>query len=323
MNFKKITIFICFVIALWQSAPSVSTQTQPADDCGNRQALKDTDTPRFALLVGISKYKHQENPPVPGAENDVKLMEDTLVENYNFPRDEKHIVTLKTAEATRDRITKEFKNFLIANAKTNSAKNPVIVFYFSGHGTQYKNQPEDTADGDALDGLDEAIVPYDSRDPQVFDILDDEIDDLSAELAKYSSNILFIFDSCHSGTVSRGNLARETNPNPRNSARETYLRRFAPSDADEARRKKIVTLAAALPHQSAYPKLDLSGGLMTFHLAAALRRAEYDLSGIDARSPLRRAKREQRAAFVCRRRRKSFCVSRIVKPQGLIRADFV
>lgn len=273
MNLKKITILICFVIALWQSVPNVSTQTQSGDDCANRQLVNKTDTPRFALLVGINKYKHTENPPVPGAETDVKLIKDVLVENYNFPDDEKHIKTLKTAEATRERILGEFQNFLIANAEKNADKNPIIVFYFSGHGTQYNNQPNDTLDGDALDGLDEAIVPYDSRDPQIFDILDDEIDDLSAELARYSSNILYVFDSCHSGTVSRGNLARETTPNPLNAERKLYARRFPPSDADEARRKKIVTLAAALPHQSAYPKLDLTDGLMTFHLAAALRRA--------------------------------------------------
>lgn len=269
------------------------SNAQVADDCGNRQMLKDTDTPRFALLVGIKEYKHQENPPVPGAENDVKLMKDVLVENYNFPDDGKHIVTLKTAEARRGRILTEFQNFLIANAKNNQAKNPIIIFYFSGHGTQYANQADDTLDGDALDGLDEAIVPFDSRDPQIFDILDDEIDDLSAELAKYSSNILFIFDSCHSGTVSRGKMARETKPNPLNSARKPYIRKFPPSDADEARRKKIVTLAAALPHQLAYPKMDLSSGLMTFHLVAALRRASRNTTYQELMSEVRAGVRSE------------------------------
>ncbi|MCY7374836.1 MAG: hypothetical protein LH472_02545, partial [Pyrinomonadaceae bacterium] len=89
----------------------------------------------------------------------------------------------------------------------------------------------------------------------------------------YSKNILYIFDSCHSGTASRGNSARETKPNPLNSAREPYTRKFSPTEAEQATREKIVTLAAALPHQVAVPKLDGTAGLMTFHLAAALRRA--------------------------------------------------
>ncbi len=274
MNLKKLIILLGIVTALLKTAPnSAKTQTLTADDCGRRETTKNNDTPRFALLVGIKEYKHRENPPIPGAETDVRLMKDVLVENYDFPDDGRHIKILKTAEATRERILEEFRNFLVANAAANNSKNPIIVFYFSGHGTQYENQPEDKSDGDALDGLDEAIVPYDSRDRGVFDILDDELDDLSAELAEYSSNILFVFDSCHSGTVSRGKLARETKPNPRNAARKPYVRKFSPTDADEARRTKIVTLAAALPHQSAYPKMDLSGGLMTFHLVAALRRA--------------------------------------------------
>ena len=232
------------------------------------------ERPRFALIVGIDRYKSESIPATPGSARDATLMKEVLVGSYGFKDSPSNIRTLITEEATRARIISEFCNFLVAGAKANADKKPIAVFYFSGHGTRYANQERDVADSDAADGWDEAVVPFDSRDAGVYDILDDEIDDLSAELAEYSSDILFIFDSCHSGTVTRSDeVAREAPPNPANDKREEYVRRFPPSDVDRRRAEKIVTLAAALPHEKAYPKPDLQNGSMTFELAAAMRRA--------------------------------------------------
>ncbi len=259
----KIRLFLTLGLAmlLGLMPVQVRTEAKTAPD----------DRPRFALLVGINEYKNKQIPAVPGAENDVALMKEVLVGNYGFPDDPKNVRTLTTKQATRQRILDEFRNFLIGNAKDNAGKKPIVVFFFSGHGTRYPNQPNDREDSDSADGTDEAIVPYDSRDPGVFDILDDEIDDLSAELAQHSSDILFVFDSCHSGTATRGNPSREATPDTRE--REPYTRKFRPSDTDADRREKIVTLSAALPHESAYPRDDQSNGLLTWHLAAALRRS--------------------------------------------------
>ncbi|MGH9901262.1 MAG: caspase family protein, partial [Pyrinomonadaceae bacterium] len=145
----------------------------------------------------------------------------------------------------------------------------LLVFLFSGHGSRVPDQ-----DDDENDPWDETIVPYDSRTAKGFDIRDDEIDDLFAELGQYSSNVTFIFDSCHSGTASRGELeAREANPDRREQP--PYKRRFPPTGEDRA--QKYVTISAALPHQRAYtrPKelAPVRNGALTYHLAAALRRA--------------------------------------------------
>src|SRR5205085_1552994 len=87
---------------------------------------------------------------------------------------------------------------------------------YSGHGSRVPDQ-----NGDKADHLDSTLVPVDSRDPggKHFDIVDDEIRELFNELARYTSNVLFILDCCHSGNpTGAGEQARgvpiDTRPQP-------------------------------------------------------------------------------------------------------------
>ena len=251
------------------ACPKFETAAQPI-----AQAKKnDAEQPRFALLVGVTKYKNPEIKPLGGSANDVALLKDVLVNNFGFPDDAQHVKTLCTEEATRSAIITAFRDFLIANAKAahEAGKEAIIVFHFSGHGSQYPDQ-----DGDeGADHLDETILPYDTRTDGVFDILDDELDDLFAELSQYTANVTFILDSCHSGTASRGEfVAREADDDARE--RPPYKRKFPPTD--ETRIGKLLAISAAMPSQRAFERPDefagkTKNGELTYHLAAALRRA--------------------------------------------------
>lgn len=94
--------------------------------------------PRFAVLVGVGTY-HPESvaegiTPASGGglnlkspPNDVALMNDVL-SRYGF--DSRNTVTLKDADATRDRITAAVRDNLLT-LKAGS----LAVFYYSGHGS--------------------------------------------------------------------------------------------------------------------------------------------------------------------------------------------
>lgn len=69
------------------------------------------------------------------------------------------------------------------------------VITFSGHGTWVPD-----LDGDEKDRRDEAICPVDVWDSGV--ITDDELFDIFAA-RPYGSRLIFISDSCHSGTINR------------------------------------------------------------------------------------------------------------------------
>ncbi len=74
-----------------------------------------------------------------------------------------------------------------------------VLIYYSGHGSQ-----ADDLDGDEPDGKDETLVLHDSRTRGLSDLLDDELAGYLDSIHKKTKHVVTIFDSCHSGSVTRG-----------------------------------------------------------------------------------------------------------------------
>lgn len=150
-----------------------------------------------ALLVGINRYQHPGVNPVKGAEEDVQATEEFIREQYGFTTQEIHKLT--GAQATRAAILREFAGWLIAETRPGDR----VFFLFSGHGSQVRDLSGDEKE----DHYDETLVPYDADVTGKNQILDDELEALIAQLSGRLS--VLVFDSCHSGTVTRtvgGNL---------------------------------------------------------------------------------------------------------------------
>lgn len=275
-----LTLFVALLAFV--EAKAACPEIKLSAETAAKKKLGSDEQPRFALLIGINNYKNPAIRPLKGAENDVAAIGSTLVENFNFKNDKANIQTLCGEAATREAILQAFREHLIKNARLakQAGKNAIIVFHFSGHGSQFPDQ-----DGDeTADGEDETLLPYDTRTDDVFDILDDEIDDLFAELAEYTSNAVFILDNCHSGSGTRGELVAREAPTDKRS-RPVYKRKFTPTQVED-RAQKYVTIAAAAPHQKAYERpaevnAGTPNGALSFHLSAALRRADANTTWRD------------------------------------------
>lgn len=126
----------------------------------------------WALLVGIDQYLVEGN--LRGCVNDVEAMQVFLINQLNVP--ENHIRILTNKDATRQNIIYTFKEFLINNPAIKS--NNQILFHYSGHGSRMRDPH-----GVEPDGYYEALVPHDSRTPDVYDIPDKTIAALLEELA--------------------------------------------------------------------------------------------------------------------------------------------
>lgn len=101
------------------------------------------------------------------------------------------VTQLLDAEATKAAMVKGFKAVIGA-----AVKGDVVVMTFSGHGTYVPD-----VNGDELDGLDEALCPYDLQTGGAA-LIDDEIHAIFAA-RKPGVRLVLISDSCHSGTVTR------------------------------------------------------------------------------------------------------------------------
>lgn len=238
------------------------------------------DLPRFLLQVGINKYKYARQ--LKGAENDIKDLHDVLQKRFSTERQKWQTVQLVDEQATHAAIERAFKTHLIENARKNPGA--IVVFHYSGHGSQITD-----VNGDETDGRDETLVPIDSRDPQKkgFDITDDKLNEWFQVLSRYTSNITFILDSCHSGTGTRSNDATrnvemdagmQSKQNGVNNSEAKSQSDFPNADVLRAN-NNYVTISAALAGETASEIQVTQGatikhyGALTYYLVEALKYA--------------------------------------------------
>lgn len=229
---------------------------------------------KLALLVGVQHYKSKSGrfTPLRGPVNDVADIEQVLTTRFGF--EQRGIKQLLNEQATHHAIIAAFQRHLIAKADNNSA----VLFYFSGHGSQMKN-----TDGTEPDGWDETICPYDSGEGDIFDISDKEIAGLLQQLLKKTSNVTLIFDSCHSGSATRGAAVSRSAP------RDERTPPPAPAYAVAARgtlgrspvsNAKYTALFACRADQSSYElkyaDTSTNRGVFTYNLVRQLRLADQN-----------------------------------------------
>jgi hypothetical protein len=186
---------------------------------------------KFGLFVGINKYPEPTNT-LYGAVNDAKNMK-ALLESPRFGFMAANDVILTDQQATRAAI---LSNLTALGAKAGAGD--LLVFQYSGHGTLFPDKYSDEVDeaqktelhvvfedGSKLDipsdYYDSAICPWDLDSESSGKnwgnlILDDELYDAFAPLTARGVQVVFIADSCHSGSVAKagklGGQVRFANP---------------------------------------------------------------------------------------------------------------
>ncbi len=249
--------------------------------------------PRLALLVGVGRY-----PVAAGktpwrtlhTHDEIEALRKVLIERHGFaPGD---VLVLEDEKASGAAIREAFARHLIGRA----ARGSVVFFHFSGHGQQVRDK-----NGDENDGLDESIVPGDAQDQSAeagerTNIVDDELagwlrtlgDKLRVPGGRVDGSIVLSFDSCFSGTMSRGAFVERGRPwdpdldgprpdekkmdDPGRSA-EVKLGAAATLDLDA---RDYVLLTATRSDQLA--KEDGGMGIYSRALVAALTRLPRDVS---------------------------------------------
>lgn len=176
---------------------------------------------RKAVLCAASDYSKSTLKVfsnLEGPKNDVKLLEYALIHKYNFEPGNVTVLGLEERadrRATRKNILRGLKS-LVDGAKPGDW----LVFSFHGHGFQQVNTNANI-DKSEDDGLDEIFCPVDigsfDVDTGTFNnaIVDDEIYDIVRNVKNKGATMIFVADSCHSGTVARLiDLEDEESPPP-------------------------------------------------------------------------------------------------------------
>ena len=159
---------------------------------------------KYALVIAIGDYPAKTGWSTISSINDVPLIKQTLL-NQDFK--ESNIEVLLNEQATYEGIKIAFNNLLLR-----ISFNDIVVIHYSGHGQQIVDN-----NGEEIDGLDEALVPYDAWVKYTHNykgenhFRDDELGNFVNQLRNIlgtNGQLLMLLDSCHSGTATRGGKAR-------------------------------------------------------------------------------------------------------------------
>jgi len=247
------------------------------------QALAQPGGRKLALLVGINQYPR--STALSGCVTDVELQRELLIHRFGFNASD--VLTLTDSQATRENIETAFIEHLTEQAKAGD----VVVFHFSGYGSQVKLSEEYQIDNAVR--LSNSLVPVDSilptkGTPTANDLLEETLVLLLRSLA--TDHITTVLDTSYTnaGNVLQGNLRVRScpkppaeSPNPGELAFQEQLllrlkssRELLKNQASPNQTPGIV-LAAAEPSQAAKEALwnGFSAGLFTYALTQHLWQA--------------------------------------------------
>lgn len=156
-------------------------------------------TRRFALVVGIDRYRNEELQRPRGAVHDARLIRTALVERCGF--DDPDVTVLLDEGASRTAMLDAFRKL------ADHARSDPAVFFFAGNGsTDESGSP--------------TLVTADGRNGEVFDIGLDELAAIARE--SDAANLVSIIDASFVGEfASEGARSLASDPRPRPSVRQS------------------------------------------------------------------------------------------------------
>lgn len=265
----------CVVLCLvHQATAATSFGIQAGPAAATRPAVV-----KRALLVGINDYSAStiarsaiRNPRginnLRGAVMDVETAATLLAGRYGFTAS--NIITLKDQQATRTAILQA-----LGALASKATAHDVILFYYSGHGSQVFN-PQSTEP----DRRDETIVPADAI-LGAADIRDKELRRLFNAILDRGAQLTVVLDSCHSGSAGRGMPSGLPVRGVRPDSRAVIDGAGAGPRPED---RGAVILAAAQDFDLAWETLDAEGkmhGAFSWALARAMRDATPNETTID------------------------------------------
>ena len=172
-------VFITATELFSQRGMSVTVRTEDGEEFA---LYKDS----YALVVGNGDYLTKNGwNPLPGAVNDVKEIAEVL-KRHGFN------VTIKI-DVTKAEFNKAFSDFIYKSGKD---KDNRLLFYYAGHGYTTKS-----ATGEDLGYLVMLDTPHPENEAE-FDLYSiDMVKFVSDSKKIHAKHVLFMFDSCFSGTV--------------------------------------------------------------------------------------------------------------------------
>lgn len=167
---------------------SVTYTSYAKGDTSSRPTEKSN---RYAICIGVEKYKDSKITSLSAAVNDAKEMSNLFVKHCGVPQD--NCAVLTNEQVTLEIVRKVLCDVLPAKTKPGD----VIFFYWSGHGSRLSATWEDNAVGSFAHYL----VPFDGDTSKPRDTMLMEGPFGQWVMKLNGRKLVFILDACHSGRM--------------------------------------------------------------------------------------------------------------------------
>ena len=161
----------------------------------------------YALIVADSDYPNLDPKYwLKGPKNDEVLVRDYLLNNAPVKFEPQNVITLGSGEGLQLGTHKAILDSL-AKVAAEAKAGDFVYLHFSGHGSQQPAK-DDKSEADGRDEVflaaDTEMAPKDNPSYLPNVLTDDEVSGALKAIRKTGAFVWVVFDSCHSGTMTRG-----------------------------------------------------------------------------------------------------------------------
>jgi tetratricopeptide (TPR) repeat protein len=269
MNFRKcVALATLSTLVLLSSDLSSLAQTDKRGlktRPGERVTHWPSSSKRWALIVGVDKYKDKQIGSLNGADNDAKSLADALIQHAGFRADQ--VILLATDQPEERQPTRVNIFRRLSNLKSLVPKDGLLLVAFAGHGIERNGKPfllpSDAQFSDDVVFLEETALSV----TRIMDYI----------RATAVQQVVLILDACRNDPAGRGDSA--------NNLTETYTRAFN-FDLRNSEVTAFATLYATGVGERAYEYSEKQQGYFTWAIveglkgAAANQQGEITLAGL-------------------------------------------
>jgi len=206
------------------------------------------DCNRWAVIVGISKYKHSALD-LEYADRDAEKLYQLLLMPQGGHFQKEYICKLTNKDATKENITRALRSFL-----KKPAREDLVIIYFACHGSPDSERPGNVYllmhDSDPLDIAGTAL-PMGDIDRALTDTL-------------LSEKVIILADTCHSAAIGSGIRSRAVTENT------TLINRYLQEISQARRGTALLTSAEANEVSFEDKKWGGGHGVFTYYLLRGL-----------------------------------------------------
>jgi len=232
-----------------------SARSQVTDDSRQLQQPAAVSTfpskaKRWAIVIGIDKYTDPQISPLKGADNDARLLSDSLIRYAGFPQDQ--VILLSTDQPVERQPTRTNILRRLSNLASAVPKDGLLLISFAGHGMERSGQafllPSDAQISDQISFLEDTAIGVNR--------IKDQIKQIGV------SQVVMLLDACRNDPGGRADA-----PNPLTNA---YVNAFN-FDVRNREVQAFATIYATGIGQRAYEYTEKKQGYFSWAVVEGLK----------------------------------------------------